>query len=168
MNENSFSGGISVNNKEEQKKPAVLGEDFDVFPKLDENDLKGIKNVTYSADPEKAEPKKDAPPPEPTELEKKAAAIDDKKWVMYNRIVGIAAGLISSAFLYLLPLLVEGSSTYGLIAAVVIAFLGPGFAEKKLGRSVNTGRKWMLITFGASLLLFAAYMFLIRRPAQAS
>lgn len=157
-----------MDNKEDQKKPAVLGEDFDVFPKLDKNDLKGIENMTYSSGPEKTEPKKEAPPPEPTELEKKAAAIDDKKWALYNRIAGVAAGLISSAFLYVLPLLVEGSSTYGLIAAVVIAFLGPGFAEKKLGRSINIGRKWMLITFGASLLLFAGYMFFIRRPAQAA
>ncbi|OQB23362.1 MAG: hypothetical protein BWY11_01966 [Firmicutes bacterium ADurb.Bin182] len=149
-----------MNNNEDRNK-TVLGEDFDVFPKLDENDLKDSKDDYSESTKPKQEPQESAPP-ELTDLQKKVAGIDDQKWTVYLRAGGIAAGLLSSASLFLLPLLVEGTNTYGLIIASVIAFLGPGFAERKFGRSVNTGRKWLLITFGISLLLFLAYTIFVK------
>ena len=144
----------------EPKQPRLQGEDFDIFPTLDDEDLK--RPAREEEDAPAAEPVEpvDDTPPEPTDFEKKIAAIPDDKWKKYQIIAGVAMGILSSASIMVLGRM-ESIGSMGLILAAVLALFLPNMLEKKGGRRIPVLRTTLIIALVISMGLFAFYGFVL-------
>lgn len=107
------------------------------------------------------------PQEELDDLQKKVRAIPEKRWLLIQRIAGVALGLLSG---FLLTYLGNFDSTrmYGTIGAVVVALLVPNLTEKRIKRSVQKGRLMMIIALGAWLVVYAGIMLLSGKPLIAN
>lgn len=143
----------------EPKEPRLLGEDFDIFPTLDDEDLKPAPQEEEEPAPEPADPVDDTPP-EPTEFEKKIAAIPDDKWKLYQIIAGAVLGILSAVSITVLSKM-ESIGSMGLIIAAVLALFLPNMLEKKGGRKIPALRTALIIALTISMGLFAFYGFVI-------
>ena len=143
----------------EPHQPRLQGEDFDIFPNLDDDDFRRrpAENANAVPTPEPEEPEA---PPEPTELEKKIAAIPDDKWKKYQIIAGIVLGVLSTTCLMVLGRM-ESVSSFSLILAAVIALFVPNIIEKKGGRKIPVLRVALIISVVISMGLYAFYGFVL-------
>ena len=86
------------------------------------------------------------------------AKMDDKKWKLTQRILGVILGLGSGLALFSDGLFNRGEestgSSYSLIIAVVIALLVPNIIEKQGGRKINVARMTMAITLLVALVAY--------------
>lgn len=89
------------------------------------------------------------------------AKMDDKRWNLTQRIMGILLGLGSGLALFGENLFKknaeEAMGTYSLLLAVVIAMLIPNIIEKKGGRKINLARVTMAITLLVTLVIYFVY-----------
>jgi len=89
------------------------------------------------------------------------AKMDDKKWKLTQRILGIVLGLGAGFALFGHGLINGGASeqmgTYSLVLAVVIALLIPNIIEKKSGRKIQLARVTMAITLIVVLVFYFFY-----------
>ncbi|MDR1619668.1 MAG: hypothetical protein LBS18_03290 [Clostridiales bacterium] len=132
---------------QEPERPKLVGENFDVFPDLGENDR---YSKTDADDTDGGETKED--PPEPTAFQQKIAAIDEAKWRLYQILGGVVLGIACSACLILFD------DTIGLLLAFGIAMLLPNMFEKRALRPIRVLR----ITFCIVLLLGLGFSLLYR------
>lgn len=146
--------------KKQEKEPArpqLLGEDFDIFPNLNDS-------------PQKTdlEPAADAPPPEdddigideetlfmPTEFQKKVEAIPEEKWKRYQILGGIGLGVLCALCITVLNRIEGLPSIVSMVAALVLAVYGPRFFESKAKRAIPKTRIALVIT---AVLCFGLYM----------
>lgn len=88
------------------------------------------------------------------------AKLDDKKWMLYQRILGVILGIGTSLALFgesLFKKSDEAMGTYSLVIAVVIAMLIPNIIEKKAGRKINAARMTMAGTLLVLLVIYFVY-----------
>lgn len=111
-------------------------------------------NVPYvddvpDAPPEAAEAE-DAPY-EPSEMEKRIAAIPEDKWNLYQTLAGGAVGLVAVA---LLTFGSEDLGTWALVLAVVLALFLPRHLERWWGRKMPRARIAMIVSMSVALAAF--------------
>ena len=143
----------------EPKQPRLQGEDFDIFPTLDDEDLKRPAREEEEMPAAEPEPVDDTPP-EPTEFEKKIAAIPDDKWKKYQIIAGIVLGILCSTCIVVLGRM-ETVGTFGFIIGALLALYLPNMLEKKGGRKIPVLRTALIISLVISMGLYAFYGFVI-------
>ena len=90
------------------------------------------------------------------------AKMDDKKWALTQRILGIVLGVGAGLALFGEGLFGSGESndpmgTYSLVLAVVIALLVPNIIEKQGGRKINLARMTMAATLLVVLVAYFIY-----------
>ena len=94
-------------------------------------------------------------------LQRFVARMDDKKWNLTQRIMGIILGVGAGLALFGENLFKgsgeEAMGTYSLIFAVVIAMLIPNIIEKQSGRKINLARVTMAITLLVVLVAYFVY-----------
>ncbi|HWR22916.1 MAG TPA: hypothetical protein VN366_05495 [Feifaniaceae bacterium] len=143
----------------EPEPPRLQGEDFDIFPALDEEDIRRVPPEEEEISTEPAEPVEETPP-EPTEFEKKIAAIPDDQWKKYQLIAGIVLGALSATCIVVLGR-IESVGTIGFIIGALLALYLPNMLEKKGGRKIPLLRTALIISLVISMGLFALYGFVI-------
>jgi len=88
------------------------------------------------------------------------AKMDDKKWKLSQRILGVILGVSSGLALFGEGLFKGGEESmgsYSLILAVVIAMLVPNIIEKQGGRKIQLARMTMAITLLVVLVAYFLY-----------
>ena len=97
--------------------------------------------------PQKAEQQ---PPEELDDLQRKVRDLPESKWNLYQIIGGIVTG---AACGYLLTEISNYPSIgmYGTIAAALLALFGPRMVEKRIKRTMQKTRIWMMIALGVWL-----------------
>lgn len=152
-----------LNKPEEKKAPTLLGEDFDIFPDISD------KPAVTAAQPYQANEESEAPapaqddtaeveaPPEPSEFQKKIAAISEKNWLWLQIAFGTLMGALSGVAITFLSD-TQTFSSYGLIIAAVLALIVPNFVEKRVERKMVATRIAIIVT----ILIFMAAYILIR------
>ena len=97
--------------------------------------------------PQKAEQQ---PPEELDDLQKKVRDLPESKWNLYQIIGGTVTG---AACGYLLTEISNYPSIgmYGTIAAALLALFGPRMVEKRIKRTMQKTRVWMMIALGVWL-----------------
>ncbi len=136
---------------QQPKKPQLLGEDFDIYPDLGDR--------PKPASPTEAEEASEPEEPdiiEPTDFEKRVAAIGDSTWKKLQIAFGILLGLLCTLCLTVLSR-TETFSGVSLILAVVLAILVPNLLEKKGGRKIPQLRLFLIITLALSLGFYLLY-----------
>ena len=103
------------------------------------------------------------PPEELDDLQKKVRDLPDSKWNLYQIIGGAVTGAACGF------LLTEVSSypsigMYGTIAAALLALFGPKMVEKRIKRTMQKTRVWMMIALGVWLLAKMVFMLLSGVP----
>jgi|GEM_PF-5312003 len=136
--------------KQEQERPRLQGEDFDIFPDLGEPKPKP-RGEEPPPEPE------DDTPPEPTAFQKRIAAIPDKQWRRLQIILGIVLGAGSAASIVLLGNAGENMSTISLLVAALLALVLPGVLEKQGARKTPVMRTTLIISLVAAMALFMFY-----------
>ena len=103
------------------------------------------------------------PPEELDELQTKVRDLPESKWNLFQTIGGAVMG---AACGYLLTEVSGYPSIgmYGTIAAALLALFGPRMIEKRLKRSVQKARVWMMIALGVWLLAKMLFMLLSGVP----
>ena len=84
------------------------------------------------------------------DLQKKVRDLPESKWNLYQIIGGIVTG---AACGYLLTEISNYPSIgmYGTIAAALLALFGPRMVEKRIKRTMQKTRVWMMIALGVWL-----------------
>jgi len=99
-------------------------------------------------------------------FQKFIAKLDDKKWVLYQRILGIVLGVASAVSLFWKgggeSAEKEGAFSWGLVIAIVLAMLVPNIIEKKGMRKINKARTTLAITLGVCIVIYFAYVALVK------
>lgn len=103
------------------------------------------------------------PPEELDDLQTKVRNLPESKWNLYQTIGGAVTG---AACGYLLTELSSYPSIgmYGTIAAALLALFGPRLVEKRLKRTVQKARVWMMIALGVWLLAKLLFMLISGVP----
>lgn len=136
--------------EQEPQAPRLQGEDFDVFPDL------GDRKKPAAIEEEPV----DDTPVEPTEFEKKIAAIPEEKWKKYQIIGGILLGILSGLSIAVLGK-TETFGNISLIVAAVLALVIPNLFEKKSGRKMPTMRIALILSLAICLGLYMFYGFVL-------
>ncbi len=134
---------------EEPHQPVLQGEDFDIFPQLDDR-------FSYKPKPDegKQPEAEDATPPEPTPFQQKMADVPENKWKWMQRIVGSLLGVCGGLSISFLSLVSDFFEQWGIIIAAALVLVLPNQFEKRAARPMPLLRKFMIF---ALILLFAAY-----------
>lgn len=151
--------------KKREHKPVesnLQGEDFDIFPELDDNTQARIKSqneIEDAIEVEQADITHDDLPddPEPTDFQKKVAKIPDKKWNQLQWFTGLLLGFLSGFCLTSLEVILGEGRDYGLIVAAVICFLAPRLIESQSARKIPKLRIAMIVALFVYLACFLAY-----------
>lgn len=103
------------------------------------------------------------PPEELDELQKKFRDLPESKWNLYQIIGGTVLG---AACGYLLTEVSSYPSIgmYGTIAAALLALFAPRMIEKRIKRTMQKTRVWMMIALGVWLLAKMVFMLLSGVP----
>ena len=103
------------------------------------------------------------PPEELDDLQKKVRDLPESKWNLYQIIGGAVTG---AACGYLLTEVSSYPSIgmYGTIAAALLALFGPRMVEKRIKRTMQKTRVWMMIALGVWLLAKMLIMLLSGVP----
>ncbi len=105
-------------------------------------------------------PRQDAPAQpaeELDELQTKVRALPEARWVLLQRAVGAALGLLCGLLLTYFGSF-ESTGMFGTVGAVLIALFVPGVIEKRVKRSVQKGRVALMIALGVWLAAYALIM----------
>lgn len=140
--------------KTEAQAPSLQGEDFDMYPDLGDRPGNRPQPAAYAGEPEEDDE------PGPTELQKKIAAIPEKKWKLYQLFVGILLGFACGALITFGDRIFSGS--IGIILAFGVAVVLPNVAERQFARKVPRLRLAMCI----SLLVWIVAALLIGLAAD--
>lgn len=138
---------FKLRKEEEDSKPRLQGDEFDVFP-----DLGDRPRQSAAATPEVEEPEEDPPP---TELQEKVAAIPDDKWKLYQLLAGILLGSVCVLLLTFGNRILDGN--VGAIIAFGIAIVLPNIIERQIARTTRRMRIVMAITLAAWILISVIY-----------
>ena len=103
------------------------------------------------------------PPEELDDLQTKVRDLPESKWNLYQTIGGAVTGAVCG---YLLTELSSYPSIgmYGTIAAALLALFGPRLVEKRVKRTVQKARVWMMIALGVWLLAKLLFMLISGVP----
>ena len=103
------------------------------------------------------------PPEELDDLQTKVRDLPESKWNLYQTIGGALTGAVCG---YLLTELSSYPSIgmYGTIGAALLALFGPRLVEKRLKRTVQKARVWMMIALGVWLLAKLLFMLISGVP----
>ena len=103
------------------------------------------------------------PPEELDDLQTKVRDLPESKWNLYQTIGGAVTGAVCG---YLLTELSSYPSIgmYGTIGAALLALFGPRLVEKRLKRTVQKARVWMMIALGVWLLAKLLFMLISGVP----
>lgn len=136
--------------KQQPEKPSLMGEDFDVFPDL--NDRPNPVSAAHDPAPEEEEDD-----PGPTDFQIKVAAISEEKWKIYQVLAGVFLGLLCGGCLTIGGQLLSGSTSA--ILAFGIALIIPGILEKQSARKIPRLRITMCIALFVWLAGYYAYAY---------
>ncbi len=143
-----------------QRGEALPGrtEPADAPPKPDWSDVPYVDDAEAAAPaPAPVRPRANADdedddaPAEPSDLEKRIAAIPEDKWNLYQILGGAAVGLIAVA---LLTFGSEDLGTWSLVLAAVLALVAPRYLERWGGRKLPRARMAMVISMAVALVAF--------------
>lgn len=103
------------------------------------------------------------PPEELDDLQTKVRNLPESKWNLYQTIGGAVTGAVCG---YLLTELSSYPSIgmYGTIGAALLALFGPRLVEKRVKRTVQKARIWMMIALGVWLLAKLLFMLISGVP----
>ena len=103
------------------------------------------------------------PPEELDDLQTKVRDLPESKWNLYQTIGGAVTGAVCG---YLLTELSSYPSIgmYGTIGAALLALFGPRLVEKRVKRTVQKARIWMMIALGVWLLAKLLFMLISGVP----
>ena len=103
------------------------------------------------------------PPEELDDLQTKVRDLPESKWNLYQTIGGAVTGAVCG---YLLTELSSYPSIgmYGTIGAALLALFGPRLVEKRVKRTVQKARVWMMIALGVWLLAMLLFMLISGVP----
>ena len=103
------------------------------------------------------------PPEELDDLQTKVRDLPESKWNLYQTIGGALTGAVCG---YLLTELSSYPSIgmYGTIGAALLALFGPRLVEKRVKRTVQKARIWMMIALGVWLLAKLLFMLISGVP----
>ena len=103
------------------------------------------------------------PPEELDDLQTKVRDLPESKWNLYQTIGGAVTGAVCG---YLLTELSSYPSIgmYGTIGAALLALFGPRLVEKRVKRTVQKARVWMMIALGVWLLAKLLFMLISGVP----
>ena len=103
------------------------------------------------------------PPEELDDLQTKVRNLPESKWNLYQTIGGAVTGAVCG---YLLTELSSYPSIgmYGTIGAALLALFGPRLVEKRVKRTVQKARVWMMIALGVWLLAKLLFMLISGVP----
>ena len=90
-------------------------------------------------------------------FQKFIARLDDKKWKLYQRIAGAVLGLLACVALFWKNGEEQGTFSYGLIIAMIIALIVPNILEKRALRKMGVMRITMAIAMGVAVLEYFLY-----------
>ena len=90
-------------------------------------------------------------------FQKFIARLDEKTWKLYQRIAGAVMGLLACVALFWKNGEEQGTFSYGLIIAMVIALILPNFLEKRALRKMSTLRLTMAISMGVVIVAYVLY-----------
>ena len=90
-------------------------------------------------------------------FQKFIARLDEKTWKLYQRIAGAVMGLLACVALFWKNGEEQGTFSYGLIIAMVIALILPNFLEKRALRKMSTLRLTMAISMGVVIVAYFLY-----------
>ena len=90
-------------------------------------------------------------------FQKFIARLDDKKWKLYQRIAGAVLGLLACVALFWKNGEEQGTFSYGLIIAMIIALIVPNILEKRALRNMGVMRITMAIAMGVAVLAYFLY-----------
>lgn len=90
-------------------------------------------------------------------FQKFIARLDEKTWKLYQRIAGAVMGLLACVALFWKSGEEQGTFSYGLIIAMVIALILPNFLEKRALRKMSTLRLTMAISMGVVIVAYFLY-----------
>ena len=164
--------------KSEPKEHVLLGEDFDIFPDITEEDVKNdAKFADVKVKPAKEEPKKQepeqpkdrfaVPEEEMTKLQKKCAAKDEKEWKKVQIITGCILGFLGAIFIFIVPIFAP-IGLFSFLAAIVLVLLFPKQIERRCGRAMPKLRNWVAISLGISMVLCVGITYLVNPGAMAA
>ncbi|MDR0840853.1 MAG: hypothetical protein LBN26_05635 [Christensenellaceae bacterium] len=95
---------------------------------------------------------------EPSDLERKVAAIPPAQWKAWQAICGGALGVISGLGLYFAR--TETFSAYGFPLALILMMLVPSMVARSVKRDITYGRRIALLAFALMLVLQLALLLL--------
>lgn len=96
-----------------------------------------------------------------TGLPLRVEQMNEVEWKKWTTIAGAVLGLIAAACLFLFPSNDENSIvSIGWLLALVLALVVPGYAEKRLERAAPRLRIALIISLGAAMLVYLAYILL--------
>ena len=103
------------------------------------------------------------PPEELDDLQTMVRDLPESKWNLYQTIGGAVTGAVCG---YLLTELSSYPSIgmYGTIGAALLALFGPRLVEKRVKRTVQKARIWMMIALGVWLLAKLLFMLISGVP----
>ena len=90
-------------------------------------------------------------------FQKFIARLDENTWKLYQRIAGAVMGLLACVALFWKNGEEQGTFSYGLIIAMVIALILPNFLEKRALRKMSTLRLTMAISMGVVIVAYFLY-----------
>ena len=97
-------------------------------------------------------------------LAQKVAAIDEKRWILYQNVGGAALGAVAGALMFFVK--DEGSFLpLNFVLALVAAKFLPDYLEKQTGRSLRRARIVLIIVMAAAILAYAGYILLTKGPS---
>ena len=117
-------------------------------PKQDWSDVPYVDDVPEPEPVQAAEEDGEDAPYEPSEMEKRIAAIPEDKWKLYQTLGGAATGLFA---ILILTLGSEDLGTWALVLAAVLALVAPRYLERWWGRKIPRARMAMLIAMAVAL-----------------
>lgn len=99
-----------------------------------------------------------------TAFQRFIAKLDDQKWNLYQRILGVVLGIGACVALFWNTGKGEDESafTWTLVIAIVIAMLIPNIIEKKAQRRIVKARTTEAITMGVCIVIYFIYVAVVK------
>ncbi|MDL2234921.1 hypothetical protein LJC07_02055 [Christensenellaceae bacterium OttesenSCG-928-L17] len=142
-----------------QENGSSPADDLELFPRLEDLPPEWIGNIVDETPAPAAEEAEEEPEEEiePSPFAKKVAGIPEKKWRTYQIIGGVVLGLLAGLAITLFSHISEQYSSFGLIAAAVIALIVPSQLEKRAERKIPALRIAMIVAIAATMGAYMLY-----------
>ena len=121
-------------------------------PQAPRQDWSDVPYVDDAPEPEPVQASEESgedAPYQPSEMEKRIAAIPEDKWNLYQTLGGAAAGLLA---IMILTLGADDLGTWALVIAAMLALVAPRYLERWWGRKIPRARMAMLIAMAVALV----------------